>query len=126
MAGEESDVAATLGAPLTDQATDQDQSGELMDITSPESTVGKMKFQIGPRDQWEATLPLSPTEAFIATLQQRVHIGRVALDRILAEIPESRHWGFSMLRDEIMKLTGLHDPAASLAVFARRNDLKGI
>jgi hypothetical protein len=122
MTGEERDVAITLGA----SPPDQDQSGELMNITSSESAIGKMKFQIGPQDQWEATLPLSPTEAFIATLQQRVYIGRVTLDRILAEKPESRQWGFSRLRDEIMRLTGLHHPAASLVVFARKNELKGM
>lgn len=97
-----------------------------MDTAPSEPAIGNLRFPIGPQNEWEATLPLTLTEVFIATAQQRMYIGRVALDRILAETPESRRWGFSMLRDEIMRRTGLHDAAASLAVFARGKDLKEI
>ena len=118
MTGEET----TLGTSMPNQ----DQPGGPVDITSQEPAIGTMKFPIGPHCQWQATLPLTPTEALIATFQQRAYIGRVALDRILAEKPESRQWRFSVLRDEIMRLTGLHDSAASLAVFARRKEFKEI
>lgn len=81
------------------------------------------KYKIGPQNEWEVTLPLSAIEAFFATSQQRVRIGWSALDAIL-ENPESRQWGFSRLRDEIIRRTGLYDAAASLVLFARKHELE--
>jgi hypothetical protein len=102
---------------------DQEQSGDQMSIAPLEVGIEEMKFPIGPQNEWEATLPLSPTLEFLATSQQRVRIGRAALDTILAEDSENRRLGFSRLRDEIMRRTGLLDAAASLVVFAREDDL---
>ncbi|MGH3772126.1 MAG: hypothetical protein ACRDRW_12150 [Pseudonocardiaceae bacterium] len=103
---------------------DQEQAGDPISIAPPQVNIEEMKFPIGPQNEWEATLPLSPTEEFIATSRQRVRIGRAVLDAILAHNPESRRWGFSRLRNEIMRRTGLHDTAASLVVFARGNELE--
>lgn len=122
MTGEGRDVATRSGAPLPDQ----ERSGDPMSIAPPEVGIEEIKFSIGPQNEWEATLPLRPTEVFLATSRQRVLIGRAALDAILAENPESRRWGFSRLRDEIMRRTGLHDAAASLVVFARENKLEEV
>jgi hypothetical protein len=71
--------------------------------------------------QFEASLPLSPAEDFIATDAQRNDIGREALDGILAENPSNSMLGFSQLRGEIMKRTGLDDAAASLFLYGRRD-----
>jgi hypothetical protein len=91
----------------------------------PEAGIKERKFQIGPQNEWEATLPLTPTEASLATSQQRVRIGHTTLDTILAENPESQEWSFSRLRDEVMRRTGLHDTSASLVVLTRKSELEG-
>lgn len=115
-------------APTAPEASllDQQRAGDPINIASPEAGIEEMKFSIGPQNEWEATLPLSSAEEFIATSRQRVRIGRAALDAILTQNPESRRWGFSRLRNEIMRRTGLHDAAASLVVFARGNELEEI
>lgn len=120
MIGEDMDIA-TASEALSRQ---RERSGDPTSIASSEARIEEQKFQIGAQNEWEATLPLSAKEAFFATSQQRVRIGRAALDTILKENPESRGWDFSRLRDEIMKRTGLQDAAASLVVFARKNELE--
>lgn len=120
MTGEEMSIVTASGASLSDQARSRDSAS----IASSEACMERTTFQIGPQNEWEATLPLSTKEVFFATSRQRVRIGRVALDTILEENPESRRWGFSRLRDEIIKRTGLHDAAASLVVFSRKHELE--
>lgn len=122
MTGEGRDVATASGASLPDQ----ELPGDTVSTALPEVGIEETRFLIGPQNEWEATLPLSPAEAFLATPHQRAHIGRIILDTILAENPGSRRWGFSRLRDEIMKRTGLRDVAASLVVFAREDELEEV
>lgn len=81
---------------------------------------------IGSQNEFKATLPLNPAEDFLATDQQRARIGRAALDRIMEEDPTNRELGwrrYGLLLDEIMKRTGINDAAASLVLFARRDEL---
>lgn len=80
--------------------------------------------RIGPRNEWQATLPLTPAEAFLATDQQRNRIGREALEGILYENAANRRLDFSVLREMIMKRTGLDDAAASLVLYAGQDMLE--
>ena len=119
-AAEGRDAAATSEESLPDQ----EETGDPMSTASSQLDTQEPTFRIGPQEEWEATLPLSTAEAFLATPQQRASVGWAALDTILTEHPDSRRWGFSRLRDEIMKRSGLPDAAASLVVFAREYELK--
>ncbi|MGH3694084.1 MAG: hypothetical protein ACRDRX_08905 [Pseudonocardiaceae bacterium] len=121
MMGVEMDFAAASGVSLSGQ----ERSADPVNVVSPELCTDEgEKLKIGPQNEWEVTLPLSVKEAFFTTSQQRVRIGRTALNTILEENPESRRWGFSRMRDEIIRRTGLHDAAASLVVFARKYELE--
>ena len=74
------------------------------------------RVTIGAQNEWEATLPLTPAQDFLATPWQRSRIGRTALNEILAEDHTNRRLCFSGLRDEIVRRTGISDAAASLIV----------
>jgi hypothetical protein len=123
MTGPRRDVAAPSGS-WGASLPDQERSGDQMSVALPKVGIEGMRFPIGPQNEWEATLPLSSTLEFLATSQQRVRIGRAALDTILAEDPQNRRLGFSRLREEIIRRTGLLDAAVSLVIFAREGDLE--
>jgi hypothetical protein len=94
------------------------QSGEKWD---------SLMVAIGSQIEFKATLPLNPAEDFLATDQQRARIGWAALDRIIEEDPANSKLGwrrYGLLLDEIMKRTGINDAAASLVLFARRDELE--
>jgi len=92
-------------------------SGQLPVVPSPQGgTELGTQVIIGAQNEWEATLPLTPAQDFLATPRQRSRIGRTALDQILAEDPMNRRLGFGGLRDEIVRRTGISDAAASLIV----------
>jgi hypothetical protein len=76
---------------------------------------------IGSQNEIRATLPLSHAEAFLATDRQRSRIGRTVLQDILDEFPTSQRLSFSMLRDELIRRTGLGDAAVSLVLYAMRD-----
>jgi len=103
---------------------DHQMRGGTVSIAAQEVGGEGATVTIGAQNEWEATLPLSAAKADLATDEQRNKIGGMALDQILSENPHNSQLGFSRLRDEVKRRTGLDSSAAALAVWAAEDRLE--